>query len=195
MTPEDRQHLLDLLVTYAYQWKKGGFTLASGKVSDEYLDCKMALSQARALQPLGDIFFAHVDPRAVAIGGLTMGADPIAINTARSSAASARALRWFSVRKNAKEYGKKKSVEGSVSPGEDVVVVDDVVTTGGSTIQAIEQCRLHGLHVVQVLVLVDREEEDGLQRIRSAAGDGVEALAMFTKSEIRRAWELRPQRG
>jgi orotate phosphoribosyltransferase len=184
----ERARLLSLLVTHAYAYKPEGFRLASGKISDEYLDCKMALSQPDALQPLGDLFLSHVDPGAVAIGGLTMGADPIAVNTSRSSAHVGRNLRWFAVRKDAKEYGKKKAIEGNVSAGESVVVVDDVVTTGGSTIQAIEKCREHGLRVVQVLVLVDREENDGLEKIREAAGPGVSVLAMFTKSEVRQAW-------
>jgi orotate phosphoribosyltransferase len=188
MSTEDVRTLLGLLARYAYSYKPGGFTLVSGKVSDEYLDCKMALSRAEALPALGSVFLGHVDPRAVAVGGLTMGADPIAVSIAYASAAT-RKLAWFSVRKDAKEHGRKKTIEGAVSRGSPVVVLDDVVTTGGSTIQAIQKCREAELRVVQVLALVDREEEGGLRRIEEEAGEGVEVVAIFKKSEVRREWD------
>jgi orotate phosphoribosyltransferase len=191
MVPKDRAKLLNLLVEHAYAFKPGGFTLVSGKVSDEYLDCKLALSQPDALRPLGDLFLSHVDARAVAVGGLTMGADPIAMHISRSSADSGRNVRWFAVRKDAKAHGKKKSIEGSVFFGEEVVVVDDVVTSGGSTIQAIQKCRDFGLKVVQVLLLVDREEQDGMQKIREVAGPGVSVSAIFTKGEVAQEWHVR----
>jgi orotate phosphoribosyltransferase len=117
-----------------------------------------------------------------------MGADPIAISTAAASA-DGRALRWFSVRKEAKEHGRKKLIEGDVTSGAKVVVVDDVVTSGGSTIQAIQKCRDGGLEVLQVLVLVDREEDGGIARIEGEAGAGVRVRAIFRKSEVRAAWE------
>jgi orotate phosphoribosyltransferase len=187
-SPEIRRKLLELLARYAYDFKPGGFTLVSGQKSDEYLDCKMALSRPEALPLTGALFLSHVDPTAVAVGGLTMGSDPIAISTAHVSA-GARPLRWFSVRKDAKEHGRKKVIEGDVRPGDGVVVVDDVVTTGGSTIQAIQKCRECGLRVVQVLVLVDREQDGGLNGIRDVAGADVPVRAMFTKSEVRQEWE------
>jgi orotate phosphoribosyltransferase len=188
MSTKDRATLLDLLARYSYAYNPAGFTLASGKLSNEYLDCKLALSQADALRPLGDLFLSFVDVRAVAVGGLTMGADPIAMHVARSSADTGRNLRWFAVRKDAKDHGKKKTIEGSVAPGEEVVVVDDVVTSGGSTIQAIQKCRDFGLKVVQVLLLVDREEQDGMQKIREVAGPGVSVSAIFTKGEVAKEW-------
>jgi orotate phosphoribosyltransferase len=184
---DDRSTLLNLLASHAYDYKPKGFTLTSGKVSDEYLDCKMALSHAEALPALGHLVVSKMDPRAVAIGGLTMGSDPIAISAACASA-SHRPVRWFSVRKDSKEHGRKKTVEGDVAKGECVVVVDDVATTGGSTIEAIEKCRSHGLQVVQVIVLVDREE-GGLTKIKDVAGTDVEVVAIFSKSEVRRQWD------
>jgi orotate phosphoribosyltransferase len=190
MASDDERKLLELLAEHAYAYSPGGFLLASGKVSDEYLDCRAALSHAEALPLVGRLFVSHVEPRADAIGGLTMGADPIAIATSAASA-GLRPVRWFSVRKDAKEHGKKKVVEGDVKSGDSVVVVDDVVTTGGSTIQAIEKCRETGLKVVQVLVLVDREQDGGLESIRVAAGAGVPVRAMFTKSEVRATWQAR----
>lgn len=189
MAPEDNRKLMELLVNYAYAYSDDGFQLASGRMSKEYLECRMALSQPQALAPLGRLFLSQVEPRAEAVGGLTMGADPIAIATSQASAAEARTLRWFSVRKDAKEHGKKKLIEGDVKKGTHVVIVDDVVTTGGSTVQAIEKCRDAEFNVVQVLVLVDREQDGGLQRIKDAAGPDVPVAAMFTLSEVRAEWQ------
>jgi orotate phosphoribosyltransferase len=187
MATDDRSKLLELLAALAYDYAPGAYRLASGKESDEYLDCKMALSHAGALPSLGRLFLAQVEPRVSAVGGLTMGADPIALSTAHVSAGG-RDLRWFSVRKEPKKYGRRKLIEGDVSGGP-VLVVDDVVTTGGSTIDAIKKARAEGLDVVQVLVLVDREEESGLDRIRAEAGPTVPVAAIFKKSEIREEWE------
>jgi orotate phosphoribosyltransferase len=128
----------------------------------------------------------------VAIGGLTMGSDPIAMATSQASAGTSHPVRWFSVRKEAKGHGQKKLVEGSVEPGEPVAVVDDVCTSGASTVKAIEAARELGLKVTQVIVLVDREQSDGMANIQKAAGDGVPVMAIFTKSEVKRRWgELR----
>jgi len=185
---EHKRKLLELLGRHSYRYSEEELVLASGKKSHEYVNCKVALSRSEALPALGRTFLDELDPRAVAIGGLTMGADPIAIATALE-AAGKRPLRWFSVRKEPKTHGLRRTVEGDVPDGADVAVVDDVVTTGGSTVQAIEKCRAEGLRVIQVLVLVDREEEGGLERIRNAAGPEVAVRAMFTKGEVREQWE------
>src|SRR5579864_5824820 len=111
MATDDRSKLLDLLVKHAYDYKQGGYKLASGKLSDEYIDCKMALSQAGALVPLGNAFLSHLNPRIEAVGGLTMGADSIAHATCIAAEMAHRPLRWFTVRKTAKEHGLKKMIE------------------------------------------------------------------------------------
>jgi orotate phosphoribosyltransferase len=193
MESEYTRKLLELLAKYAYAYKPGGFKLASGAVSDEYLDCKQALSHADALPALGNVFLARLDQRVTAVGGLTMGADPIAISTAFVSAGMPTAVQWFSVRKERKEHGRKRLIEGSVSDGAVVAVVDDVVTTGGSTIEAINKCREAGLMVVQVLVLVDRQQ-GGLERVREVAGPAVPVVAMYTKGEVRSEWEAQQAR-
>lgn len=187
---EHRRKLLELLATHSYRYSDEELVLASGKRSHEYINCKVALSRSEALPALGKTFLDELDARAVAVGGLTMGADPIAIATAHE-AAGTRPLRWFSVRKEPKAHGLRRTIEGDLPDGAEVVVVDDVVTTGGSTIQAIEKCRSEGLRVIQVLVLVDREEEGGLERIKSTAGSEVTVRAIFTKSEVRQEWERR----
>jgi hypothetical protein len=97
-----RRTILRLLAEHAYSHKPGGFRLASGATSDEYLDCKQALSLPESLLATGAVFLELLDPRTVAVGGLTMGADPIAIATALRSAGTDRPVRWFSVRKDRK---------------------------------------------------------------------------------------------
>ncbi len=184
-----RAALLDELVRHAYQYSpEKPFLLVSGQYSDEYLDCKLALSQPAAMASLGRVFLASIEVPAVAIGGLTMGSDPIAMSTSQASYGTDKPLRWFTVRKEAKGHGQKKLVEGSVKPGESVVVVDDVCTTGGSTVKAIEAARDFGLQVSQVIVLVDREQSDGIANIRNAAGAGVDVSAVFTKSQVKARW-------
>jgi orotate phosphoribosyltransferase len=191
MTPsgDARTELLDELVHHAYQFSpEKPFLLVSGQYSDEYLDCKLALSQPRAMAALGRVFLSKLKTPVVAIGGLTMGSDPIAMSASQASFGSDRPLRWFTVRKEAKGHGQKKLVEGSVQPGEAVAVVDDVCTTGGSTVKAIEAARDFGLRVAEVIVLVDREQSDGIANIQRAAGADVPVTAVFTKSEVKKRW-------
>lgn len=184
-----RADLLHCLARWAYKFSPEiPFRLASGKLSDEYLDCKLALSQPEAMAALGQIFLEQLHPDVVAIGGLTMGADPIAMSTCHTSATGSRRIRWFTVRKDAKTHGQKKLIEGAVEEGERVAIVDDVVTSGDSTIKAIDACRESGLVITQVIVLVNREEQEGLNKIRRAAGPDVDVSAVFTKSEIKDKW-------
>jgi orotate phosphoribosyltransferase len=192
-----RAALLDELVRHAYQYSpEKPFLLVSGQYSDEYLDCKLALSQPAAMAALGRVILGHLNTPVAAIGGLTMGADPIAMSTSQASFGTERPLRWFTVRKEAKGHGQKKLVEGSVKPGESVVVVDDVCTTGGSTVKAIEAARDFGLNVLQVIVLVDREQSDGIANIQRAAGPDVEVTAVFTKTQVKARWgELKKAAG
>jgi orotate phosphoribosyltransferase len=196
--PDDvRAVLLDELVLHAYQFSpEKPFLLVSGQYSEEYLDCKLALSQPRAMAVLGKVFLAQLHTSVVAIGGLTMGSDPIAMSASQASFGTDRPLRWFTVRKEAKGHGQKKLVEGSVQPGEAVAVVDDVCTTGGSTVKAIEAAREFGLRVAEVIVLVDREQSDGIANIQRAAGPEVPVSAVFKKSDVKKRWlELKKTAG
>ena len=161
----------------------------SGQYSPEYLDCKLALSRPAAMAALGPVFHAALVPGVVAIGGLTMGSDPIAMATSLTSDGSKQPVRWFSVRKEAKGHGQKKLVEGSVEPGETVAVVDDVCTSGQSTVKAIQAARDFGLIVAQVIVLVNRQQSDGMKNIQEAAGSGVPVTAIFTKSDVKQRWQ------
>lgn len=184
---DSRAVLLELLARHAYRRAEPGkpFRLASGATSDEYLDCRQALGMAAAKRALGRLVRERLVPEVRAVGGLTLGADPVANAAVHDSAGQEPELRAFWVRKEAKGHGRGRQIEGPVTSGDPVCVVDDVVTSGGSTLQAIERCEEGGLRVVQVLAVVDRGA-GGLDRIREAVGDGVPVAALFTLEEIRR---------
>ena len=135
------------------------FELASGKKSNLYIDCRKTTKNARGAYLIGNIIYDKISKLDVdAIGGLTMGADPVADAVAYTSVLKGKLINSFSVRKKAKEHGLKRVIEGDVKNGDRVVIVDDVATTGQSTIEAIENARAGGLHVVKVIILVDRQE-------------------------------------
>lgn len=188
-----RDHLLDYLAQYAYDYRPSEpYRLVGGSESPEYLDCKVALSHPSALLYLGVVMLDVLQPEVVALGGLTMGADPLAITVARASAASTSPLRWFSVRRFPKPYGRQKIIEGCVQPGEAVAVVDEVVTSGRSTLEAIHRVREFGLQVVQVITLVDREV-GGLDALRHEVGASC-VSAIYTKTEIHQRWMAKRSR-
>ncbi|MFW5925204.1 MAG: orotate phosphoribosyltransferase [Myxococcota bacterium] len=190
MSEDSRATLLALLARHAYQRAEPGkpFQLASGARSHEYLDCRQALGLAAAKRALGRLVRGALVAEVQAVGGLTLGADPVANAAVHESAGTERELRAFWVRKDAKDHGRGRRIEGPVSAGDRVCVVDDVVTSGGSTIKAIEACREGGLEVIQVLAVVDREA-GGLDSIQRAAGAGVPVTALFSLEAIRGAWE------
>lgn len=135
------------------------FKLASGRMSNLYIDCRKTTKNARGAYLIGNIIYDKISNLGVdAIGGLTMGADPVADAVAYTSVLKGKLINAFSVRKNAKEHGLKRVIEGDVNNGDRVVIVDDVATTGQSTIEAIENARAGGLDVVKVIILVDRQE-------------------------------------
>lgn len=180
-----RAKLLELLVTRSYRRADAPtFRLASGKLSDFYIDCKMTTLHAQAMPLIGEVCARELPDGVDAVGGLTMGADPIAHAIAHYCALHGRPVNAFSVRKEAKKHGTRKWIEGGVEAGSSVVVLDDVVTTGGSTIDAIRKCREEGLQVVGVLVLVDRQEEGGLDAIRRETGPEVPVRVIFTKADL-----------
>ncbi len=180
-----RQQLLAALVEQSYRWDPAKkFRLASGRLSDYYLDCKLTTFQAHSLPLVGRLLYERIKGRAVACGGLTQGADPLALALAYYSAGQGDPIQAFSVRKDLKTHGARRWIEGCASPGDRVFVLDDVVTTGGSTIKAIHACREGGLDVRGAAVLVDREEDDGLHTIQTALGPDLPVLAVFTRTEI-----------
>ena len=206
-----RSALLDLLATLSF--RLGDFTLASGQKSDYYIDCRVTTLHAEGGRLAGilmlDLIREHL-PTAQAVGGLTMGADPLVANTASASAweladyrefleldpdedhgPEPTLIHGFLVRKAEKAHGTGRRVEGFLQTGADVVIVDDVCTTGGSTITAIEATREAGMNVLGVLCLVDREQ-GGRARIEQAlaefAGDTrIPFFSVFTAADVRGA--------
>uniref|UniRef100_A0A7C5ENE2 Orotate phosphoribosyltransferase n=1 Tax=Desulfobacca acetoxidans TaxID=60893 RepID=A0A7C5ENE2_9BACT len=155
-----RERLLDLLRARSFQYSpERPFKLASGRESPYYVDCRPVTHSAEGLALIGEIIFDLIkDLEVEAVGGLTMGADPLAHATALVSFQRGKPVNAFSVRKFSKEHGMGGLVVGPVSPGDRVVVLEDVITTGGSVLKAVAAAREFGLKVLEVIVLVDREE-------------------------------------
>jgi orotate phosphoribosyltransferase len=181
-----KPHLLTLLRTHSYRYDPAGrFQLVSGKTSRHYVNCKATTMRGDAADAIGALVAERLPEAVRAVGGLTMGADPIALATAGWCARHGRRVDAFSVRKEAKKHGTRQWIEGCAEPGTVVAVLDDVCTTGGSTVEAIRRCREAGLEVAAVVVLVDRQEEDGLAHVRAAAGPDVPVSAIVTLDELK----------
>jgi orotate phosphoribosyltransferase len=187
---EMRARLLDLIAERSVRYSPDKpFTLSSGTVSPFYIDARIVTWDPEAKPLIGALVFDALGGRADAIGGLTLGADPIAGAVAYYSQTVGTPVRAFTVRKQAKAHGMGRAIEGSIRPGDRVAVVDDVVTTGASTIEAIERVRAAGHTIVAAVVLVDREE-GGLDRVRAAA-PGVPCSALFGRAELERVAKAR----
>jgi orotate phosphoribosyltransferase len=157
------------------------FRLVSGRLSSFYVNCKPTTLSPRGMYLVGNLMFDAIkDLNPQGVGGLTFGADPIAMATAFASELKGMPINAFSIRKTKKDHGIAGWVEGDLVPGARVVVIDDVATTGGSTIKAIERARENGLDVVRAIVLVDRQE-GGLDNIRLHVPD---ARALITRDEL-----------
>ena len=155
----DAERLVTMLATRSA--RRGHFVLASGRSSTLYIDARLTTMSPDGLALIGPLGLAALERRdwvVDAVGGLTLGADPIAYAISYASASSARPRRAFTVRKEAKTHGTGKLIEGPFRAGDRVAVVEDVITTGGSALRAIEAVRAAGGDVVGVLALVDRDE-------------------------------------
>jgi len=163
--------------------RRGDFVLASGQHSSYYIDCRLTTMSAEGMVLIGRMGLAAVRAagwRPQAIGGLTMGADPVAYAVAAASFGSDLAIDAFSVRKEAKAYGTGRQIEGNFRAGAGVVVVEDVITTGGSAQKAISAVETAGGRVLGVLAVVDREQGG---RGALEAG-GVAVVVLTTASEL-----------
>jgi orotate phosphoribosyltransferase len=177
-----RARLLELLRTHAFEKKT--ITLSSGRVSDFYIDCKQVTLTAEGHFLVGQLFRAAIDriaPRCEAVGGLTLGADPLVSATSLMSFLAARPMHGFLVRKEPKGHGTGEWLEGRgrLRQGMPVVILEDVVTTGASTLRAIERARAAELDVIHVVALVDREE-GGREAVEAEAP----LHALFGKSDF-----------
>ena len=177
-----KKRLLEILLEKSFQYsEKPIFKLASGKTSNYYINCKGTTLDAEAMNLIGHIFYNKIKTlRVNAIGGLTQGADPIAVATAMISGIIDDPINAFVVRKKAKEHGLKKVIEGDIHEGDKVVIVDDVITTGQSTIEAIENAKKEKLNIIKVIVLIDRQE-GGRENIER---QGVPFESVFTKDDL-----------
>jgi orotate phosphoribosyltransferase len=181
--PSARQELLRLLARKSFSL--GKFTLSSGATSDYYVDCRTTTLDARGAQLTGKVFLQEIQKRKwkpKAIGGLTMGADPIVTAVAVTSGK----INGFLVRKSEKQHGTGQRIEGFREPGASVVIVDDVCTTGASTVQAIEAAREFGFKVIGVMCLVERQEANGRPSVEQAAAP-VKFVSIFTANDVRKA--------
>lgn len=150
-----RDKLIELVKEKALKF--GDFTLASGAKASFYLDCrKLTLSSAGAYQVAAGVLSEIGSDLPDAVGGMAIGADPITGAVITAAAFEGLELKGFIVRKDAKEHGTKQMVEGPVEPGDRAIIVEDVVTSGGSSIKAIERCQEFGLKVERVISIVDR---------------------------------------
>ncbi|NPB04994.1 MAG: orotate phosphoribosyltransferase [Aquificae bacterium] len=157
------------------------FKLASGKLSRYYLDLKRVTLDPEGGFLVGNLMFELIKPFGVsAVGGLTLGADPIAYATALTSYQKGHPIKPFVVRKEPKDHGTGRLIEGNLEPGERVVVVEDVVTTASSALKAVRACRDQGLEVVAVCAVVDREE-GGRENLKK---EGLELYSLFKLSDF-----------
>ena len=158
--------------------RRGTFTLASGRQSDLYVDARLTTMSPDGLAIIGPMALERFRACGWApdsVGGLTLGADPVSYAIAHASALAKTPIRAFTVRKEAKTHGTGKLIEGPYQAGDKVVVIEDVITTGGSALKAIDAIKAAGGVIVGVLAVVDREE--GGREAIEAAGFAVESLA------------------
>ncbi len=177
----DHERLVRLLAERSA--RRGNFTLASGRQSTLYVDARLTTMTPDGQQLIGRLGLTLVRDagwRCDAVGGLTLGADPIAYAICHASAETDHPVRAFTVRKEPKAHGTGKQIEGPVWSGDHVVVVEDVITTGGSAAKAIEVIRREGLTPVAVFALVDREE-GGREHLESL---GLPVRSLVTASQI-----------
>jgi orotate phosphoribosyltransferase len=177
-----RQELLEILAHKSF--RLGDFKLSSGSSSDYYIDCRTTTLDARGAQLTGQVFLDAIREQgweAEAIGGLTMGADPIVISVAIASGK----INGFLVRKAEKQHGTGQRIEGFRKKGARVVIVDDVCTTGSSTVQAIEAAREFGFEVIGVMCLVERQDANGRPDVEKVALPA-NFISIFTATDVRK---------
>ena len=186
MNTEYKRRLAKILVERSY--KEGDFLLASGRRSDYYFDCRVTALHAEGSELIGNLFFEAVSEIIASgtpvkgVGGMTMGADPLVSATTVVSSQQGKPLNGLLVRKESKGHGTNQFVEGlaNFEAGDPVVVLEDVVTTGGSLLKACQRIESAGLKIVAVCCILDREE-GGREKLKEA---GYELKALFTRREL-----------
>lgn len=180
-----KQELIKIICEKSFKYSETPtFKLASGQMSSFYVNCKPTILSPRGMYLTGHLVYEAIkDLKVNGVGGLTFGADPIAVAAAFASGLNNDPINAFSIRKEQKDHGIIKWVEGDLNKGDRVVIIDDVVTTGGSTIKAIERARAEGLEVVRVVTLIDRQE-GGVENVQKYVDD---VSAIITRDELMEA--------
>ncbi|MGD9793924.1 MAG: orotate phosphoribosyltransferase [Acidimicrobiia bacterium] len=173
-----RQALRDHVLTHSV--KRGEFTLKSGAKSTWFLDTKQTLCRPDGITLVAEAALELIPAEATSIGGLTMGADPLAYGVAAIGALKGRSLRSFSIRKEAKDHGVEGRIAGALLPGDNVIVTEDTATRGTSAMEAVEVVRAYGAEVLMILALVDRGGTAGA-RARDA---GIAFAALLTAEDL-----------
>jgi orotate phosphoribosyltransferase len=189
-----RERLIRLIYERAFKYSKEPiFKLVSGRMSNYYFNCKTVTLSPEGMYLIGNIIFDMIYPLKVhAIGGLTLGADPIAYAVAYTSYLKGENIEAFVVRKTAKSHGTMQWIEGNVKEGDRVVIVDDVITTGKSTIEAITRAKEAGLNIVKVITLVDRQEggyENILEQLKDIKIDYKIVESVVTRDDVMALYE------
>jgi orotate phosphoribosyltransferase len=177
---DPKGHLIEHLREHAVR-TDGPFTLRSGEVSDWYIDARQTTFDGWGAILVGEAVLAAVDPDVTAVGGMTMGADPIAVATAMSAARARRPLQSFSIRKESKDHGTGGRLVGPVVAGDVVAVIDDTTTTGSALVESIEVLRDAGIEVAQAVALVDRSDGAVALRLSDLA---IPYVAIVTPADL-----------
>ena len=171
--------------TQSFKWDRDkGFTLASGEVSPFYVDCRALMAYPEARRLVAQLAYeALTDIDFDCLGGLELGAIPIAVTISDFACAASRRRLWrtFVVRKQPKDHGLGKLIEGSIRPGDRALIVDDVLTSGGSLLKAMGVAREAGIRVDHALVIVDRQEQDGRARVER---EQVQLIGLLTIQDL-----------
>jgi len=189
-----KQRLIELIIERTFKFsKKPTFKLASGKTSSFYFNCKPTTLNPEGMYLTGQLMYnlmkSYKSMKIKAIGGLTLGADPVANAIAYTSYLKGDSIESFVVRKEPKKHGTMLWIEGQVKKGDKVLIVEDVITTGSSTLKAVNRAKKCGLKVQGVIVLIDRQE-GGREKVEAK---GVPLKALLTKDEIFRVYQENKQ--
>jgi orotate phosphoribosyltransferase len=189
-----RERLIQMIYEMAFKYsEKPIFRLVSGSMSNYYFNCKTVTLNPEGMYLIGNIIFNMIkDLNVKGIGGLTLGADPIADAVAYTSYLKEKPIEAFVVRKSAKSHGTMQWIEGNVKAGDRVVVVDDVITTGKSTVEAITRAKEAGLQIVKVIALVDRQEggyENIVETLKDISVDYKLIESVITRDDVMKLYK------
>jgi len=177
-----KNRLIELIIEKAFKYSEEPvFKLVSGRMSTYYFNCKAVTLYPEGMYLIGNLIFDMIKNLDIkGIGGLTLGADPIAYAVAYTSYLKGKSIEAFIVRKTPKSHGTIQWIEGNIKKGDKVVIVDDVITTGKSTIEAITRSKEAGLEIVKVIALIDRQE-GGREAVEAL---GYKLISIITRDEV-----------